>query len=364
MSVRAMRRAWLVFGLTALLLAVGAYVAYRYALRFQDRPAESPGRRVKFTIGKGLAFPEVVRILQDQGLVSSAAAFRFYANYKGQASKIRHGDYELSTSITPRQLLSVLVTGVAAPQVTVLIPEGKNMLEVAELLDRAQVASREGLLRQMRDPQLLRRLGISGDTMEGYLFPDTYKMKAHSPPREVLEKLFARHKRVYYQLCAAHPAQLKALRKRLGWGQREIVIMASIVEKETGQAGERPLIAGVFLNRLTLPGFSPKLLQTDPTIVYGCTVPDEKSEACRKFEGRIRRIHLDDKENVYNTYKHLGLPPGPIANPGRAALEAVFAPKKSRYLYFVSKNDGTHHFSATRSEHEAAVNRYQRGGGG
>ncbi|MGB1275340.1 MAG: endolytic transglycosylase MltG, partial [Nannocystaceae bacterium] len=119
---------------------------------------------------------------------------------------------------------------------------------------------------------------------------------------------------------------------------------------------------GVFFNRLRFASFKPKLLQTDPTIIYGCTVPATISEACKQFEGRIRRIHLRDPDNLYNTYTHEGLPPGPITNPGRAALEAVFAPKNSRFLYFVSRNDGTHQFSRNRKEHEAAVDKYIRGG--
>src|SRR4028119_7219 len=125
--------------------------------------------------------------------------------------------------------------------------------------------------------------------------------------------------------------------------------MPSIVEKETGQPQERPRIAQVFINRLTLPTFNPKLLQTDPTITYGCLVAPKflgkASEACTKYEDRIRRIHLDDKENPYSTYAHPGLPPGPIANPGRYALEAVMNPDGTNYLYFVSRNDGTHVFS-------------------
>jgi UPF0755 protein len=166
---------------------------------------------------------------------------------------------------------------------------------------------------------------------------------------------------VYYALVARHREAIAKLRKKLRWGHHEIVTMASIVEKETGQPHERPLIAGVFLNRLTFGSFYPKLLQTDPTIIYGCTVPEWRSPACRKFKGRIRRIQLTDEQNPYNTYTHSGLPPGPIANPGRASLEAVLAPKKSRFLYFVSKNDGTHHFSRTEEEHERAVDKYQRG---
>lgn len=197
--------------------------------------------------------------------------------------------------------------------------------------------------------------------MEGFLFPDTYKLKPRDKAEAVLRRLFERHQTVFVALRKQHPRRTLWFRTQLGWGHREIVTMASIVEKETGQAKERPLIAGVFINRLTFSRFRPKLLQTDPTIIYGCVVPVKKSEACTKFDGRIRRIHLEDQQNLYNTYTHEGLPPGPIANPGEAALRAVFEPKKSRYLYFVSKNDGTHYFSKTEAEHDRAVNRYQRG---
>jgi UPF0755 protein len=171
-----------------------------------------------------------------------------------------------------------------------------------------------------------------------------------------------RHRQVFADLERRYRDGLHSLEKGLEWGPHEIVVLASIVEKETGAKHERPLIAGVFLNRLRFSSFQPKLLQTDPTIVYGCTVPEEKSAACQKFEGRIRRIHLDDKDNPYSTYAHEGLPPGPISNPGRAALEAVLAPKKSRFLYFVARNDGTHEFSKTVAEHERWVDVFQRQG--
>ena len=169
-----------------------------------------------------------------------------------------------------------------------------------------------------------------------------------------------RHRQVYDGLRRKHLGGAKRMEERFGWGDHELVVLASLVEKETGAGHERPLISSVFVNRMRLNSFKPKLLQTDPTIIYGCTVPAEKSEACEKFEGRIRRIHLRDQDNPYNTYTHVGLPPGPISNPGRASLEAALSPKRSKYLYFVSKNDGTHHFSATVQEHERMVDKYQR----
>lgn len=354
-----MRRAFVIFISTGVALVVTAALFYRYAARYPDRPLGPPGKQVKVTIPHNTNFAKVVEILQESKLVESPAAFRVFANYKGLASKVRAGTYSFKPDVTPRELLDILVHGVPAPTVRVVIPEGKNMLEVADLLAAARIAPREKLVSAMVDRRFLHRIGVRADTIEGYLFPDTYKLKGFTPAHEVLEKLVQRHKSVYVRLRAKHKGGLAWLRKKLRWGHHEIVTLASIVEKETGQAHERPLIAGVFLNRLTR-SFPSRLLQTDPTIIYGCTVPAEKSAACKKFKDRIRRIQLNDAENPYNTYQHAGLPPGPIANPGRAALEAVLNPKKSRYLYFVSKNDGTHHFSSTREEHERAVDRYQR----
>lgn len=363
MSIRAMRQALAIFAITVLIAVIAAVMLYRYAIHYPDRPLGESGGKVAVEIPKGANFPKVVQILEEGGLLGSPAAFRVYVNYKGKASKIRAGSYTFAATVTPRELLDTLVEGVPAPQVTVTIPEGKSMLEVATLLAEAKVAPYDELLAQMVDRRFLRRLGVPGKTMEGYLFPDTYKLRAHTPPQEVLKKLFSRHKAVYYSLVKKHPGGLKRLRDKLRWGHHEIVTLASIVEKETGQAAERPRIAGVFLNRLLSPRFTSRLLQTDPTIIYGCTVPRRKSAACEKFKGRIRRIHLTDADNPYNTYKHAGLPPGPIANPGRAALEAVLSPERSRYFFFVSRNDGTHKFSATEAEHERAVDIYQRGKG-
>src|SRR4029077_7146200 len=205
-------------------------------------------------------------------------------------------------------------------------------------------------------------LGLSGTTLEGYLFPDTYRLRPRSSPARALIPLVRRHRQVFGELRSGHAKGAIDLKRTLGFDDHKLVVLASIVEKETGRAEERPRIAQVFINRLRMPAFVPKLLQTDPTIIYGCTVATPRSNACLKWDGRIRRIQLDDHENAYNTYTHEGLPPGPISNPGRAALEAVMAPDHTAYLYFVAKNDGTHYFSKTVAEHNAAVVKYQRGG--
>jgi UPF0755 protein len=278
------------------------------------------------------------------------------------AGRFKAGRYVIFAPATPKQMLEVLVKGAADELVAVTIPPGKNLLEVAEIFDAAGVTAKNEFLVQATDPAFVAQLGLPGTTLEGYLYPDTYKLRPRTPASRALVPMVRRHRQVYEELRAAHAKGLADLHKTLGWDDRQVVILASIVEKETGQARERPRIAQVFLNRLRFPTFKPKLLQTDPTIIYGCTVAVPRSAACERWDGRIRRIQLDDKENRYSTYAHEGLPPGPISNPGRAALEAVMAPDGTPYLYFVSRNDGTHVFARSVAEHEANVVKFQRGG--
>ena len=296
-------------------------------------------------------------------MVTQPTLFRLYANHRGVAGKMKAGSYKLASSMTPKQVVDQLVTGAKDEEVTVKIPEGKNIADVAQALEEAGVCGAADALRAARDSSLVRELGLPGPTLEGYLFPDTYKFRPHTPARKAVTAMVNHFKKVYADVRAKHEKGARDLEKLYAFGDREIVILASIVEKETGSREERPKIASVFLNRLHLASFKPKLLQTDPTIIYGCTVPELKSDACKKFDGRIRRVHLDDKDNPYNTYTHEGLPPGPISNPGRASLEAVYAPESTQFLYFVSKNDGTHVFAKSQKEHEANVDKYQRHGG-
>jgi UPF0755 protein len=359
-----MRRAgWVVLVSVALFFGVVAAVGYE-ALHYPESHVGGPVHEEKLTVDRGMTMEQIAKRLADKGLIARPAWFRLYANQRGLAQKIRAGQYTLPSSLSPRELLERLVAGVPLEEVAVTIPEGKNLMQVAELLDQAGVCNQVEALRLMRDPSFAKQLGVPNITLEGYLFPDTYRFRPGTAAAKVLTQLVHHALDVLAQLKKEHPAGVTMLKRDYKFGDREVVLMASLVEKETAQPKERPLIAGLFLNRLRLPTFVPHRLETDPTIVYGCTVPLKKSAACKKFEGRIRKIHLTDVDNPYNTYTHEGLPPGPISNPGRAALEAVLQPDQTPYLYFVSKNDGTHYFSKTRAEHEAAVNKYQRGGSG
>ena len=357
-----MRRAGAIVFLSVTAVLGVAGVSLWQAIHYPNRAATETGepKQLKLVVERGQNLREIAIKLGQGGIIAHPSWFRFYANERGLAQKIRAGHYEFSSTMTPRQVLDKLVEGVPLEEQAVTIPEGKNLLQIAELLEQAGVCARDEFEKAARDPQLIEHLAVSGPTLEGYLFPDTYRFRPGTPAAKVAAAMVKHARDVYAETKEKHKAGFAALQKQYKFGDREVVLMASLVEKETAQPDERPRIAGVFLNRLRLPTFVPHLLQTDPTIVYGCVVPTKKSPACLKYEGRIRRIHLEDKENLYNTYTHEGLPPGPICNPGRAALEAVLAPDATPYLYFVSKNDGTHYFSKTRAEHEAAVTKYQR----
>lgn len=359
---RDMRKALAVFAITTIVgMAAVAWLVLA-AWHYGDKPSGTAHGRVEVEIPKGASAGQVAEILHAAALIDRPSVFRLYAGQRGVAGRFKAGRYVIFAPAAPKQILEVLVKGAADELVAVTIPPGKNLLEVADILDAAGITPKNEFLVQATDPAFAAQLGLPGTTLEGYLYPDTYKLRPHTPAARALVPMVRRHRQVYEELRAAHGKGLAELRRTLGWEDHQVVILASIVEKETGQARERPRIAQVFLNRLRFPTFKPKLLQTDPTIIYGCTVATPRSAACERWDGRIRRIQLDDKENRYSTYAHEGLPPGPISNPGRAALEAVMSPDGTPFLYFVSRNDGTHVFARSVAEHEANVSRYQRGG--
>ncbi len=361
-----MRRALAVFLLTTLVgLGAVGWLA-RAAWTYPDRTGGTARGPVDVEIPRGAGAQNVAETLAAAGLLEQPTIFRLYAAQRGVAARFKAGRYHLQAPVTPRQLVDLMVKGAADDLVAVTIPEGKNVIEIAEIFDAAGVTPKAEFIAKAADATFVRGLELPGPTIEGYLFPDTYRLRPHSSAERVLVPLVRRHRQVYEELRATHAASLAHLRQALGFDDARVVTLASIVEKETGRPEERPRVAQLFLNRLLKPSFQPKRLQTDPTIIYGCTAAPtflgKISAACQQWDGRIRRIQLDDVDNPFNTYTHEGLPPGPIANPGRAALTAVMKPDGSPYLYFVARNDGLHQFSTTLAEHEAAVVKYQRGG--
>lgn len=346
------------------LAALSAYGAWDRLTEYPDRPGAGSSETIVVTIPSGTSFPGALALLEEHGVVApaDARAFKLFVLHRGAAGKITAGKHEFRADMSPTQVLAELMRSQPTNERRVTIPEGLHSMQIAELLASKGIGgSQEELLAAMRDRALLDELEIAAPSAEGYLFPDTYKFSTEASASQIVRRLIKHHRQVYAELRRSEADGVRYLSTEFGWGDHEILVMASLIEKETAQPAERPRIASVFINRLRFPSFKPKLLQTDPTIIYGCTVPVQKSPACASFEGRIRRVHLRDPNNPYNTYTHEGLPPGPIANPGRAALEAVLAPEKTRYLYFVSRNDGTHQFSKSVEEHERAVDKYIRG---
>ena len=361
-----MRKAfWVFLGTTfAGLLIFG--VAVLQVLRFPDRSAGPTRGNMTITIPRGATAQDVSAILTDAGLIKNPLLFRLYAVQRGAASRIRPGTYQVRAPITPKELIDTLVRGVADKLVAITIPEGKTFVEIADLLDAAGITRKTDFISTAVNPALIRNLELPGPSMEGYLYPDTYRFRPRSPAAEVATFMVRRQKQVYEELRGQYAAGLDRLRQTLGFEDKHVVTLASIVEKETGRADERARIAQVLINRLTLPTFKPRLLQTDPTIIYGCTVAPlalgKASPACQKFKNNnIQRIHLKDRENEYNTYTNEGLPPGPIANPGRGSLAAVMKPDGSPFLYYVGAG-GTTYFSTTEAEHEGKVSKYLLGG--
>jgi len=345
-----------------LTVAIVAGVLVNRALAYPDAQHAGAGKDVELEIKSGMSFPAIASLLATKGLVDKPTWFRLYAMWEGDTTNVKTGKYVIKDNLAPKQVLAILVAGVKEVATKVTLPEGKNMLEFFELLAAAKIAKATELEALARDKDFLGRHGITGDTVEGYLFPDTYEFRINEKPANVLQRLITRHQEVWNEQLAKHPRDAAKLKEKLGWTDREVLTMASIVEKEAVDPAERPRIAQVFINRLTSASFQPKKLETDPTIRYGCMVPVQKSAGCKQWDkrDRLHRAQLDDKDNPYNTYQHEGLPPGPIANPGKGSIEAVLAPDGSEFYYFVAKDARTHAFARSFSEHKRNVDKYMK----
>jgi UPF0755 protein len=291
---------------------------------------------ILFEVGPGEGFSAVARNLHARGLVVKPDKFKLVARFKGADKKIRAGEYELSAALSPRQILKKLVSGkVRLYRLT--IPEGHTLQQIARTAEKARLCSAAEFITAAEDPSVVAALGIPAKNLEGYLYPDTYFFPKGTPAAEIVRAMTDHFQTVFKPEWGARAAELKMSR-------HAIVTLASIIEKETGAAFERPLISSVFHNRLKRG----MRLQTDPTVIYG--IPN--------FNGNLTRKDLATP-TPYNTYVIRGLPPGPIASPGAKALEAALYPAETRYLYFVSKKDSTHQFSTNIRDHNKAVRKYQ-----
>jgi UPF0755 protein len=322
---------------SAAALAAALGLAAAAWLGFSLSPVGGAGGTVVVEVARGESLARIARELEAAGAVRSARSFALLARWRGLGASLRAGEYELERSLDAAAVLERIAAGRVRTH-AVSLPEGLTAEEVAARLAERGLVEREAFLAFVRSADAAASLGVEGPSLEGYLFPETYRLARGLAPSEVAAAMVGQFLAVWEQIAPDARAA--------GLSMAKTVTLASIVEKETGAPAERPLIAAVFLNRLRRG----MRLETDPSVIYGIA----------GFDGNLRRAHLEDDTNPYNTYRIAGLPPGPIANPGRDALVAVVRPAPSDYLYFVSRNDGTHQFSRTFDEHAAAVDRYQR----
>ncbi len=319
-------------------IATAAALAAASAHTLLLAPAGRGSARVEVLIPAGTDLRRIGRALGESGVVANPRAFVLLARLAGAERRLRPGDYRLDPRLPLPSLMRALLAG-EGRFAALTIPEGWRLEQIADRLDAAGVCGREAFLRAARDRALLSGLGVPGPSAEGFLFPETYSFALPTPAAEVLRAMHRQFAKVWGELAPGAPgAELSQL---------EAVTLASIVERETALPAERPLVAAVFLNRLRI-GMP---LQSDPTVIYGI----------EGFDGNLRRSDLAAR-NVYNTYVVRGLPPGPIAAPGRDALAAALHPAVTDHLYFVARKDGSHQFSRTLAEHNRAVQRFQLAG--
>jgi UPF0755 protein len=336
-----MRRSTLIVAVSAvsLLVAVIAVIGYLGVQFTHSAPSNDPSQ-VIYEVKPGQSFNVVAKELEAQGLVKNAFAFSMYARFTNQRSQIKRGEYGLARNMTPDQVLSVITSGKSISK-PFTVAEGLNIYEIADLYEKEGFGKRSDFLKFARDPAFAQKLlGEPVTSLEGYLFPETYMITKFDSTEDLITAMVKRFLAVYQTLDV--PRALP------GWTRQQVVTLASIIEKETGAKEDRPLISSVFHNRLA----KKMKLQTDPTILYGL------ADLSGIMPNNIRK---DDilRPSRYNTYVIPGMPPGPISNPGLQALQAALKPASSKYLYFVSRNDGTTVFSENLESHNKAVNKFQ-----
>lgn len=303
---------------------------------------EDVAREIVVTIPPGATAAQIGDLLEEAGVIRSGRAFVLAYRIKSRLSSVgvplKAGEMALDPSRNVWQTMKLIAKG-NYKLYPFTVPEGWTIKDIAKNLESQGRGSAEEFLRLCRDKTFIGSLGLEVDSLEGYLFPNTYNF----PKNTSLEVMIKTMVNEFLKVWKRYAAQAQAR----GLSRHQAITLASIVEKETGAPEERPLIAGVFSNRLARD----MKLETDPTVIYGLD----------NFSGSITKTDLANP-HPYNTYVHQGLPPGPIANPGELAIAAVANPARVDYLFFVSKNDGTHHFSNTLAEHNRMVNQYQRQG--
>jgi UPF0755 protein len=326
------------------LVVLGALVALGgsfYLYQFSRTPANPLStKKVEFDLLRGMRPAEIADGLEKAGLIRDGRAMYWYGKLTGSWGSIKAAEYEMNQSMTPLKIFKLLKSGIGI-QRSLLVREGENIYQVAQSIEGTGLASKEKALQLLKSRELIAHLGFGEEgirSLEGYLFPNTY----FYDKRESADGLIARMVQAFVRNWTP---ERETRAQELGYSRRQVVVLASMIEKETGAGFERPIISSVFHNRLK----KKMRLQSDPTTIYGMW---------ERYTGNIKRSDLLTPSE-YNTYTIAALPIGPIANPHAEAIDAALNPAATDYLYFVSKNDGTHVFSKTYEEHAGWVKKLQ-----
>ncbi|MCF8042220.1 MAG: endolytic transglycosylase MltG [Desulfarculaceae bacterium] len=321
----------------ALLAGVAAGIYWGGKAWLLERRASQSGQAELVEIAKGSSLAQAAKTLAKAGIVKNARLFQLAGRLTSEDGPILAGEYELSPAMNAARILRFLRSGRVKLHY-VLIPEGYTLAQIAARLGESGIAEAAEVLSLAQNPAFAAELGVDQPTLEGYLFPDTYRFPRHLGARSVLSTMVNRFERAWRALAPTA--------KKQGWSRHKVTTLAGIIQREAGRDEEMPLISAVYRNRLKRG----MRLQADPTVIYGL------GEA---FNGNLTRAHLES-DTTYNTYTRTGLPPGPICSPGREALAAALHPAPVPYLYFVAKGDGSHQFSTTYAQHQKAVDAFQR----
>ena len=359
-----MRRKALIWGGAALAgtLAIGAVMLYFGYGRSHAAP-KVQGGAVEVDWPAELDSEQAAARLVELGLAESPGTLSVFFTATGGTGDFVPGPHLLPYGATPWDLRRMLGRSFFRPGVKCTIPEGFNRFDIAARLEKLHIAGKRGFLAASADPALLIEAGVDAvagaapESAEGYLFPATYELGLDSDPREIVKRLVLEANKRWEAVLLPRKDGLASLKASLGWGRREVLIMASIIEKEAAVDEDRPLIASVFLNRLIDPDFKPKRLQSDPTSSYGCFAFPAESPTCADFAGKPTPAINRDPTNRYSTYTRNGLPPGPISNPGLRSIEAVLAPATTKFFYFFAAPGGAgrHTFSQDYGTHNDVI---------
>ncbi|MEY4668741.1 MAG: hypothetical protein RL518_1440 [Pseudomonadota bacterium] len=332
-------RKFAIIALYLLLPLAAAVASYRAVEHYFFAPLDPTSTTTSiFEVSPDKTFREIAADLEVKNYIKHRYAIRVLAKYQKKDTAVMAGEYEFSPSMTPQQILDAMIEGKMILR-KITLKEGVTLSEIGPILEEAGITQRALFEQALNDPSLREELQVPASSFEGYLFPETYRIQRNTPPRKVIQTL-------RNQLDTTWSPEWDARLQELQMSKHQILTLASIIEKESGNAEEQPLVSSVFHNRLKIG----MRLQSDPTVIYG--IPN--------FNGNLTKVDLQTP-SPYNTYVISGLPPGPIANPGLTAIKAALYPAQTTYFYFVGNGKGKHIFSEHLEQHNQAVNVFQRG---